>query len=68
MTRRGSAGQRGRDGAATLVTHHHDKTRTEMIDCIFNAAKSMIVHHVAGSADNEEVANVGVEHDLGCGP
>lgn len=54
----------GRHGAATLVAHHDDQTRAQVLDGVFDASEREVVNHVASHADHKQIADGLVEHDF----
>src|SRR3977135_3030817 len=66
----GSEGTPERRGhrATAFVSKNNDETDAQMLDRVFDTAKSVVIDQIAGRADDNEVANVLIEDDLGCGP
>ena len=54
------------DRTAGCVSHDDHQRCSQMLDGIFNGAKDFLIHYIACIADDEEVAELLVEDDLGC--
>ena len=65
MTGRIIPGDGRLDGTTASVAQHHDKSRAEMLDRVFNAAQLIVPHDFPSRADDEKVTNVLIENDLG---
>src|SRR5437762_3217070 len=53
------------DRAAALMSEHHDQAHGQMIDRVLDAAQAMIADHVAGHAQDKQIAESLIEYDLG---
>ena len=59
--------QCGLNRAAAFVAKYDDEAGAKMIDGIFDAAQTVIIHQVTGGPDNEQVADVLIEYNFGSG-
>ena len=66
MSRQVTALTGGRDRTTGSVSHDDHQRRLQMLNGIFNGAEHVLVHHIAGIADDKEVAEFLVEDDFGC--
>ena len=55
----------GVDGPTARVAQNHHQVAAQVILGVLDAAQLMLVHHVAGHADDEQVADARREDGLG---
>src|SRR6476620_90184 len=51
--------------AATLMSQHQYQAATQMIDRVFDATQTFIIHYVSRHSNDEQIAEPLVEDDLG---
>ena len=51
--------------ATARVPEHHDESRAEMFDRVFNASEFVIADHFSRRADHKKITNVLIENNLG---
>src|SRR5512133_3088760 len=50
------------------MSKNNDESRSKMIHRVLDAPKRIVIHQIAGRADDEEVPNVLIENDFGRRP
>jgi hypothetical protein len=68
VARSGPAVKRRRYSTATLMPQNDDETCAKMLDRVLDATQGIIIHQIAGRADDEEVPDVLIENDFGRRP
>src|SRR6266550_8531389 len=46
---------------------NNDESCSKMVDCVLDAAQRIVIHQIAGRANDEEVPDVLIENDFGRG-
>src|SRR5438477_13040703 len=48
-----------------LVPKNDNESCSKMVHCVLNTSQPILIHQIAGRADNEEVTNGLIKNDLG---